>query len=107
MLVEQYGELRQCVLAHRQGPSAPARVRVVFILFADGHAERTTISPPNEEAGQCMAEILATTQFPPILEERQQVTYWLQIRAPSIPAGPAPAPATPSPTPAPAPAPAP
>ena len=86
-LAEQYGEMRDCVLRNRQGPSPPARVRMVFILFADGHAERTTISPPNEAAGQCLAEILATIPFPRIVEERQQVTYWLQIRAPSIPAG--------------------
>jgi len=87
-LAEQFGELRDCVLQNRQGPSPPARVRLVFILFADGHAERTTISPPNEAAGQCIAEIMATVQFPRILEEHQQVTYWLPIRAGSIgPAG--------------------
>ena len=111
VLADQLAPMRDCVIRHRVGPSLPARVRVVMVIFADGHTERTTISPPNPEAEQCIAEIVATVQFPRILEERQQVTFWLAIRAPGIggvPAGtppPAPSGATPA-TPPPAPPPA-
>ncbi|MBI2895453.1 MAG: PQQ-binding-like beta-propeller repeat protein [Deltaproteobacteria bacterium] len=112
-LGEYYDELRACVVNNRNTPSPPARVRIIFIVFSDGHAERTSVSPPNPPAEQCLAEQIATVQFPQILEVRQQVTYWLPIRSPSLqvtPVPPTPAPAPPqgaAQPPAPAPAPAP